>query len=133
MRIRLSPPLAALPALVLVLNLAGCAHARERSLVVTATAYNSVVEQTNANPTLTAWGDRLRPGMKVIAVSRDLIAMGLTHGRRVRIDGLPGEYVVRDKMAKRWTKKIDLYMGEDVKAARKWGRRPVTIRWAQDD
>ena len=41
-------------------------------------------------------------------------------------------YVVRDKMAKRWKKKIDIYMGNDVDAARKWGVRPVTIRWQND-
>ena len=68
--------------------------------------------------------------MRSIAVSRDLIALGLTHGVEVEISGLPGVYVVRDKMAKRWSRKIDIYMGEDVKAARRWGRRRVEIRWS---
>lgn len=101
----------------------------ERELVVTATAYNSIASQTNSRPTLAAWGDTLVPGMKAIAVSRDLIPLGLRHEVEVEIDGLPGKYVVRDKMAKRWTRKIDIYMGKDVKAARKWGKRKVTIRW----
>lgn len=101
-----------------------------RELEVTATAYNSVPGQTAGDPTLTAWGDRLRPGMKSIAVSRDLIEMGLTHGVEVEVTGLEGRYVVRDKMAKRWRRKIDLYMGDDVEAARRWGKRKVTIRWA---
>ena len=100
-----------------------------RELEVTATAYNSVVAQTNADPTLTAWGDRLKPGMKSIAVSRDLIELGLTHGVAVEIVGLEGSYIVRDKMAKRWRHKIDIYMGEDIQAARQWGKRQVTIRW----
>jgi 3D (Asp-Asp-Asp) domain-containing protein len=104
----------------------------ERTLEVTATAYNSLPGQTDGDPTITAWGDRLEPGMKVIAVSRDLIARGLGHGTEVRIDGLPGRYVVRDKMAKRWKKKIDIYMGNDVAAALEWGRRAVTIRWDRD-
>jgi len=100
-----------------------------RELEVTATAYNSVASQTNAEPNLTAWGDRLEPGMKSIAVSRDLIELGLTHGVELTISGFPGRWVVRDKMAKRWKRKIDIYMGEDVAAARNWGKRKVTIRW----
>ncbi|WP_064606287.1 3D domain-containing protein [Photobacterium sp. J15] len=98
-----------------------------KSLRVTATAYNSVRAQTNDNPSIAAWGDRLKPGMKAIAVSRDLLKMGITHGTRVKISGLPGEYVVLDKMNKRWSRKIDIYMGTDVRAAKKWGRRKVTI------
>jgi len=109
---------------------AGCqASAGEHNLVVKASAYNSVPEQTNSEPTLTAWGDKLEPGMKAIAVSRDLIELGLTHGVHVTIEGLPGEYVVLDKMAARWKHKIDIYMGEDVEAARRWGVRSVAIRW----
>ncbi|ELR64035.1 hypothetical protein C942_03116 [Photobacterium marinum] len=98
-----------------------------KSLRVTATAYNSVRAQTNDNPSIAAWGDRLKPGMKAIAVSRDLLKMGLTRGTRVKISGLPGEYVVLDKMNKRWSRKIDIYMGTDVRAAKNWGRRKVTI------
>ena len=97
---------------------------------VTATAYNSLNSQTKAgDPTLAAWGDTLKPGMKAIAVSRDLIDDGLTHGTKVFIEGLPGTYIVRDKMNKRWEDKIDIYMGNDVKAAREWGKRTVTITW----
>jgi 3D (Asp-Asp-Asp) domain-containing protein len=101
----------------------------KNALEVTATAFNAHPSQTDGDPNITAWGDRLEPGMKVIAVSRDLIELGLGHGTEVRIDGLPGRYVVRDKMAKRWKQKIDIYMGDDVDAARRWGRRTVTIRW----
>jgi 3D (Asp-Asp-Asp) domain-containing protein len=104
-----------------------------RTLVVTATAYNSVVSQTGDHPNLGAWGDTLRPGMKSIAVSRDLIARGLGHNARVRIEGLEGEYVVKDKMNKRWTEKIDIYMGTDVEAARRWGKRKVRITWQVPD
>ena len=111
-----------------------CADGGEQvySLDVTATAYNSVQEQTNEQPRITAWGDHLEPGMKAIAVSRDLIALGLEHGVTVEIEGLPHHYVVRDKMSKRGKRKIDIYMGEDVQAARRWGKRRVTIRWWKD-
>ena len=68
--------------------------------------------------------------MKAIAVSRDLIALGLVHDTVVRIDGLSGDYRVLDKLAKRWTKRIDIYMGDDVEAARRFGKQTVTIRWS---
>jgi 3D (Asp-Asp-Asp) domain-containing protein len=110
------------------------AQAREdtieyRALVVTATAYNSVAEQTDSDPDIAAWGDRLTPGMKSIAVSRDLLDKGLTRHAKVRIHGLPGEYVVLDKMNERWENRIDIYMGEDTKAARYFGKRRVRIYW----
>ena len=105
------------------------ASGNEQSIVVTATAYNSVPEQTDDQPEVTAWGDRLAPGMKVIAVSRDLILLGLNHRAAVSIEGLPGEYLVLDKMHARWEKRIDIYMGQDIDAARAWGARQVRIRW----
>jgi 3D (Asp-Asp-Asp) domain-containing protein len=100
-----------------------------RVLVVEASAYNSHRGQTDRSPSIAAWGDRLSPGMKVIAVSKDLIGLGLDRGQRVRITGLEGEYLVMDRMPSRWHKKIDIYMGEDVGAAREWGIREVEISW----
>ncbi len=105
------------------------ASENNQTIVVTATAYNSVPEQTDDDPTVTAWGDQLEPGMKVIAVSRDLIPLGLDHRAPVSIEGLPGEYLVLDKMNKRWEKRIDIYMGADLEAARAWGARQVRIHW----
>ena len=101
----------------------------QRSLVVTATAYNSFPEQTDDQPNLTAWGDSLIPGMQAIAVSRDLIPLGLDHHTSVSIEGLFGEFLVLDKMNKRWEKRIDIYMGDDLEAAQAWGKRQVEIRW----
>ncbi|MGB5943544.1 MAG: hypothetical protein WBG71_11740 [Leeuwenhoekiella sp.] len=95
---------------------------------VTATAYNSVEHQTKkGNIGLAAWGDTLQPGDKAIAVSRDLIAEGLDHNEEVEIKGLEGTYTVKDKMNKRWTKKIDIYMGLDEEAAIEWGKKEVAI------
>jgi 3D (Asp-Asp-Asp) domain-containing protein len=99
-----------------------------RELVVTATAYNAVPEQTDAQPEIGAWGDRLRPGMRAIAVSADLHALGLVRGARVRIEGLRGEYAVLDRMPRRWQRRIDILMA-DRRAARSWGKRTVRIRW----
>ncbi len=101
------------------------------TMKVASTAYTSHVEQTSAHPFLGAWGDELKPGMKAIAVSRDLIKKGLTHNTKVKIEGLSGEYVVKDKMNKRWTGKIDIYMGLDKKAAKDWGKREVTITFTK--
>jgi len=101
-----------------------------RSMEVTATAYTMRESETKqGNVGLAAWGDQLEPGMKAIAVSRDLIDEGLDHETEVRIEGLEGTYVVRDKMNKRWEKKIDIFMGRDVERAREWGKREVTIHW----
>ena len=114
--------------LLITSALSGCSD-KQKTLEVTATAYNSVEAQTSAQPFLTAWGYVLKPNDKAIAISRDLIDMGLTNGVKVKIDGLDGEYIVRDKMNKRFTKRIDIYMGLDVKKAKDWGKKQVTISW----
>lgn len=99
---------------------------------VTATAYNNVPAQTDDTPDIAAWGDRIEPGMPLIAVSRDLLDLGLTRGMKVRISGLEGEFIVLDKMNRRYKKRIDVYMGKNVKAARKFGKRKVTLTWNTD-
>ncbi len=100
----------------------------KRKLSVTATAYTSHRGQTDKTPFLAAWNNRIRPGMKIIAVSRDLITRyGITNGSRVRISGLKGIYTVRDKMNKKWRKKIDIYMGTSRWRALRWGKRRVTL------
>ena len=123
-----------LTVVALAIGIVGTAFAgKERStniLNVTATAYNSVSAQTDSTPDVAAWGDRLTPSTKAIAVSRDLLNQyGLSYGDRVKIKGMQGEFKVLDKMHPRWRKKIDIYMGEDRRAAKRWGRRQVTIHW----
>lgn len=100
-----------------------------QTLMVSASAYNSTSSQTEGNPKITAWGDTLKPDMKVIAVSRDLIRKGLDYNTPVRIEGLEGIFFVKDKMHHRWKNKIDIYMGEDVQKARNWGRKRVSIHY----
>jgi 3D (Asp-Asp-Asp) domain-containing protein len=129
----------ALLAVVLLASLAparaGEAPARV-SLNVMATAYNSTHAQTDGTPHVGAWGDHLdeaiRPGLRVIAVSPDLLKKGLRRGQRVRIHGLKGEFVVLDKMPRRWQNRIDIYMHKDLRAARQWGRRRVRISWTPE-
>ncbi|HPE58935.1 MAG TPA: hypothetical protein PLB10_01250 [Thiolinea sp.] len=101
-----------------------------QSLRVDATAYNSLPAQTDDDPNVAAWGDELKPGMKAIAVSRDLLNFyGLKHRDKVRISGMDGEFEVLDKMHRRWEKKIDIYMGKDRRKALRFGRKRVTISW----
>ena len=102
-----------------------------KTLAVTATAYTSHLGQTDSTPNIAAWGDRLRPGMKAIAVSRDLLVRyKLKHGTSVKIRGLSGRYIVLDKMNKRWRKKIDIYMGMNKRKALRWGKKKVVIEWS---
>ena len=98
------------------------------TLTVKASAYNSTAEQTDGNPNEGAWGDRIEPGMKVIAVSPDLLETGLVRGTKVEIEGFEDTWTVMDRTASRHRNRIDIYMGVDVEAAKEWGIQEVTIR-----
>jgi 3D (Asp-Asp-Asp) domain-containing protein len=100
----------------------------EHSIVVTAFAYNADDDQTDDSEDIAAWGDKLSKHVQSIAVSNDLLEMGLTRGARVQIRGRKGDYVVLDKMNPRWKKSIDIFMTDDD-AAYAWGRRKVRITW----
>lgn len=116
--------------LFVVLFFSTCKKTETKELEVVASAYNSLPGQTHSDhPNIGAWGDTLRPGMKVIAVSRDLIEQGLTRNQVVKIEGLPGKFRVLDKMNRRWKQKIDIYMGDNQDRAKEWGNQVVTIRW----
>ena len=102
-----------------------------KAIEVTASAYNSVPWQTKSiNPDIAAWGDTLKPGMNAIAVSRDLLKMGLAHNTMVKIDTFPDTFYVKDKMNRKWKNRIDIYMGLDVKKARQWGKKKLQICYA---
>jgi 3D (Asp-Asp-Asp) domain-containing protein len=100
-----------------------------KSVEVTASAYNSLAYQNQGNPKITAWGDTLKPGMNVIAISRDLLKDGMKYNTPVKIDGFSGLFFVKDKMHHRWRNKIDIYMGEDVQKAKNWGRKKIVIQY----
>jgi 3D (Asp-Asp-Asp) domain-containing protein len=99
------------------------------ALEVEASAYTCRIQRNPKKPVRGAWGDILTTDTKAIAVSNDLIKMGLKHGTSVKIEGLEGNYVVMDKMANRWRKTIDIYMGNACQKARCWGRRKTIIYW----
>lgn len=110
--------------------LLSCSSVRTQSMEVTATAYTSFpAKPIKPRKSLGAWGDELEPGVKAIAVSRDLLTKGLDYNTEVTIEGLPGTYRVLDKMHSRWKNKIDIYMGNDIQAAKEWGKKKVVITW----
>jgi 3D (Asp-Asp-Asp) domain-containing protein len=106
-----------------------CACSQEQRLTVTATAFNSTPAQTDRHPLETACGERLHPGSRIVAVSRDLMERGLVCGTEIRISGVEGTWTVGDLTARRHKHRVDLYMGRDVKAARQWGVQEVEIKW----
>lgn len=122
-----------LASLFLVYFVAGCKGNDQyiwKPLDVEVSAYNSVATQTMGDPNVGAWGDTLSYRSKSIAVSRDLIEMGIGHNTKVMIEGLPGVYMVKDKMAARWKKRVDIYMGDKVEKAKKWGVKKLSIVYA---
>lgn len=96
-------------------------------LEVTVSAYNSVRWQTLGNPNVAAWGDTLDPQVKSIAVSRDLLQLGLIKDTPVLLEAFADTFLVKDKMNRRWRKRIDIFMGKDVKKAREWGVKKMMI------
>ena len=141
MTVRLSPSPRRLwfVGVVLVIGVMGCTSGEADSAVtwetleVTATSFTLAEEETKrGNIGLTAFGDQLEPGDKAIAVSRDLIRLGLTHGTKVRVEGLPGTYTVQDKMHRRWRNKIDILFTKR-KRALEWGRKKIEIQYQVAD
>jgi len=114
-------------------NNRGEVDCQKKAMTVIATAYNSLAYQTSSNPNITAFGDRLKPGLQYIAVSRDLLDSGLVHNTKVKIEGFDSLFTVKDKMNRRYRKRIDIYMGNDVKKAKKWGKKKVHIQYCLSD
>jgi 3D (Asp-Asp-Asp) domain-containing protein len=120
--------------LVFVMLVASCAKKEPdkyvwKEISVKVTAYNSLAYQTSSNPDIAAWGDSLKPGMKCIAVSRDLLKLGLKRNTLIKIEGLDSTYLVIDKMHRRKRNQIDIYMGKDVKKAKEWGVKRLKIKY----
>jgi 3D (Asp-Asp-Asp) domain-containing protein len=91
--------------------------------LVTATVYNAVAGQTDSTPLITASGRRINydSPQRWIAVSRDLEPLGFTFGTKVCIENageMNGEWVVQDRMNKRFKLRIDFL----VHASRRLGK-----------
>ena len=93
---------------------------------VTATVYNATVDQCNSDPLTTADGSYIEisdiDNLNWIAVSRDLLRDGLSYGDVVELihsdSTICGLYEIHDCMNKRWTRRIDILMSDDIKTGR---------------
>lgn len=106
------------------------------TLEVVVTAYSSMPAQTDGDPTVTATGQSVRPG--ILAVSRDLLNTQLPYGTQVRIleiradeegcGGYPTSTVfdVQDTMAASIENHVDIWM-PSLEEALAWGRCVATL------
>jgi 3D (Asp-Asp-Asp) domain-containing protein len=87
---------------------------------VVASAYNSVPEQTDDTPFITASGTHVRHGV--------IAANFLPIGTHVTIPDIYGDeiFVVEDRMNERYQNNIDIWM-ESIADAKQFGRRSVKI------
>lgn len=127
-----------------ILALSGClalwalpvlAEGQRQTRVVTASAYTTrPSELASRKSKKTACEDRLDPKSKgqTIAVSMDLVKAGLDCGMVVKIDGLSDGFVVTDHMPPKVRNHIDIFVGNDVKMAKQWSKRRVTISWTPE-
>ena len=88
-----------------------------RSGSVFATAYNSLEGQTDSSPWITASGSRCRPGV--------IASNFLPFGTKVKIEGFGDRvFVVEDRMNKRYTKRIDIWL-RNYSDSRNFGVRKI--------
>ena len=95
-----------------------CDYYEIQSFDVTVTTYNPTHEQTDSTPNETADGTIIKPWKateyRYVALSRDLIARWggpFEYGDYIVIegtDGWDGVYQVRDTMAAKWVKRVDI-------------------------
>ena len=103
------------------------------AILVTATIYHAVPEQTDTTPFVTASNSRINPenpqGHRWIAVSRDLEKLGFTFGVKVCVEGandLDGIWTVQDRMNKRFKNRIDFLVNKELQGG-KWYNVKITI------
>ncbi len=89
--------------------------------LVTVTAYNAEVSQTDSDPDIAASMRHVRPG--TIAVSRDLFDRGWVFGRKVRLEGI-GIYEINDLMAARHSSAVDIFIHSNSQALA-FGKRRI--------
>ena len=87
--------------------------------IVTLTTYKANAAETDSTPNITASGFKITNPKKhrIIAVSRDL-KKKYKFGQKIRVTGAgkyDGTYRVHDVMNKRYTKRIDILIGDNDK------------------
>ena len=116
--------------LVLAMNLISLSC--NGQIMVTATVYNAVPDQTDSDPLITASLKQIYPNnpQRWIAVSRDLEELGITLGSKVCIDNageMNGEWVVEDRMNRRWRRRIDFLVHDSIRLG-KWTNVKIRIK-----
>jgi len=90
-----------------------------------ASAYNSVIAQTDDTPCIGADGsnlcDRLAAGECLFAANFDKL------GTKHYLEGF-GECTLADRMNSRYKNSIDIFMGDDISAANQFGRRSILVK-----
>lgn len=78
-------------------------------IIVRVSWYNPEdIQQTDSTPNICAWGYKVKPGDRIIAVSRDLLKDGIVkRGDEVTV-GKYGRFIIKDKMNKRYRRSIDI-------------------------
>lgn len=102
------------------------------AIPVNGSAYNSLRNQTDSTPNITATGTRTRPG--VIAVSRDLLR-SYPYGTRITLSDPTGKmnhllkgrvFIVEDTMNKSRYNSVDIWMSS-YNSAIQFGRRTLIM------
>ena len=106
-------------------------------LLVTATVYNAVPEQTDSTPFITASGSIINPECpevhRWVAVSQDMLKEGWKFGECIEVKGagnLDGVWQIQDVMNRRYKKSID-FLVENTRRSGKW--RGVRIKITSDE
>ena len=101
--------------------------------IVTATIYHAVPEQTDSTPNITATGFVINmkdpESHRIIAVSRDLERLGFVMNAKVLVENageMNGIWTIRDRMHRRWTKKIDFLVDKSMKGG-KWENAKISL------
>lgn len=88
------------------------------------TAFNSVPEQTDDTPCIAADGsdicERYAAGELICA------ANFVPFGTRLAVPGY-GTCTVADRLSRRFPQRVDIYLGMDIAAARRWGLQRLEI------
>jgi len=90
-----------------------------------ASAYNSVPEQTDDTPCISADGSNI---CELLAAGECIIAGNFADlGSQHYIDGI-GLCTLHDRMSSRYQENIDIFFGYDIQAAKNFGRQNLLVK-----
>jgi hypothetical protein len=108
-------------------------------ILVNATVYNAVPNQTDSTPLITASNKKIdadNPGKhRWLAVSRDLEAFGFTFGAEVCVENageMNGIWTVEDRMNKRFVFTIDFLVDNEIVLG-KWKDVKISLNKNRND